>query len=459
MPDGLSALARETVSRRVRPLPFTKDGITLTADLIRIAMECLNAEPTGTLRIRSVQGMTDCMDEGLDRYLHGHPGTDGDTTALVLAEVLVRAGISVFVQILDRQRHRQSRGIRLLPAWRWHIGSLPSLQFTPFPLPEENATPAWMAVCPVCRTGILGRVTGRRLFGLPRLDHHIECSHCGAKFIPEQDQFRLASIARITDPCWHRCLNTSRTPDEWAAMARGIPVKWPGAPVLVPKTRKMRSGPAAGEGFPVVFPAMKNGSVAVPCGRLTLYFRPLTLQFTGGLEYDLFARAVRTVRDTLTLPAFQPVRSVIEQRHARYLQLRMGLFAAYLMRQGDPLAGEILNRHGGGPFCRFRVRDNEFAGRKGVFMVYVQGRVCHTGACHVPFSSGIEERVGRIMPDMCYRDGDETACRINRIVAASRPAPALYVHGMTDDAEIDACAAALGSRYPPIAAERLGKDA
>jgi hypothetical protein len=188
-------------------------------------------------------------------------------------------------------------------------------------------------------------------------------------------------------------------------------------------------------------------------------FPALTLQFTGGLEYDLFARSVRTVRDTLTLPAFQPVRSAIEQRHARYLTLRLGLFAADLMRQGDPLAEEILNRHGAGPFCRFLVRGNEFAGRKGVFMVYVQGRVCHTGACHVPFSSGIEEHVGRIMPDMCYRDGDGTACRINRIVGASRPAPALYVHGMTDDAEIDACAAALGLRYPPIAAERLGKDA
>jgi len=307
MPDGLSALARETVSRRVRPLPFTKDGITLTADLIRIAMECLNSEPTGTLRIRSVQRVTDCMDEGLDRCLHGHPGTDGDTTAPVLAEVLVRAGIAVFVQILDRQRHRQSRGVRLLPAWRWHIGSLPSFQFTPFPLPEENVTPAWMAVCPVCRTGILGRVTGRQLFGLPSLEYYIECSHCGARLIPEQDRFRLVSIARITDPCQRRCLNTSRTPDDWAAIAQGIPVKRHGAPVLAPKTRKIRSEPAAGEGFPVVFPAMKNGSVAVPCGRSTLYFRRLPCNLPVG--WSMTCLHGRYARYGIPLPSRHSSRS------------------------------------------------------------------------------------------------------------------------------------------------------
>jgi hypothetical protein len=318
-----------------------------------------------------------------------------------------------------------------------------------------------MAVCPVCRTGILNRLTGRELFGIPPTDYHIECSHCGAKFIPEQEQFRLVSIARIADPGWRRYLNTSHLANEWAAMAQRTLVKRPGimARAPVPQARKTRTGKGAAEEFPAVFPAMKDGSVAVPCGGSTLYFRPLILQFTGRLQRNLFTRSKRTVQDVLATPAFQPVRSTVEQRHARYLPLRLGFFTADLMRQGDPLVQELLNRYGSGPFYQFRVQDNELADRKGVFMVYVQGRVCHTGACHVPFSAGIGRRAGRITPDMCYPDGDEVACRINSLICASRTTHALYVHGMSNDAAIDACAAALISQYPAIAVKNSVKDA
>ena len=460
MPGDLHALTCETVSRRVRPLPFTEDGVTITANLVRAAMECLNAEATRTLPVRAAHGTGGRVDNGLDQCLEGHWGIVGDTTAPVLADVLVRAGIAAFAEVINRQHRTRARGVRLLPAWTWHIGSAPSFRFGTTPLPSgDSPAPAWMAVCPVCRTGILSRVTGRTLFGIHPTDYHIDCSHCGAKFVPEQEQFRLVSIARIADPGWRRYLNTSHLPDEWAAVAQGTPAPQPGAPAPAPEARKTRPMQGAAEGFPVVFPSMKDGALAVPCGRSTLYFRPVSLQFTGRLQRDLFARSDRTVKDVLATPAFQSVRSAVEQHHARYLPLRLGLFAGDLMRQGDPLVWDLLNRYGGGPFCLFHLRDDEQAGRKGVFMVYVQGRVCHTGACHIPFSAGIGGRVGRIMPEMCYRDGDETACRINRLVCASRTAPTLYIHGMSDDGVIDASAAALMSQYPAIAVESPVKDA
>jgi hypothetical protein len=316
-----------------------------------------------------------------------------------------------------------------------------------------------MAVCPVCRTGILNRVNGRPLFGIPPTDYYIECSHCCAKLIPEQERFRLVAIARIADPGWRRYLNTSRLPDEWSALAQGRPVQRPGAAAPAPQARKTRGELYTEEGFPVVLPVMKDGSVAVPCGRSTRYFQPVALQFTGRLQRDLFARSERTVQDVLAMPAFQPVRSAVEEKYARYLPLRLGLFAADLLRQGDPLVRELLNRYGNGPFCPFRVQNNEVAGRKGVFMIYLQGRVCYTGACHIPFSAGIGGRAGRITPDMCYRDGDGPACRINRLLCASRTTPALYVHRISDDAAIDAFAAALRSQYPATVGRSPVKNA
>ena len=119
--------------------------------------------------------------------------------------------------MLDTATHTQIRGIRLLPAWTWHIGSG---EFSRGGGQYTGGYDAWLARCPVCKTGILGRVTGKRLFGIPPTDFYFDCSHCGAKFTPEKDRFRLVSIARIADPRWRQYLNSSRTPDEWSALIR-----------------------------------------------------------------------------------------------------------------------------------------------------------------------------------------------------------------------------------------------
>jgi len=41
---GMIALASETVSRRVSRLPFERNSVMVTEELIGVVMECLNAE-------------------------------------------------------------------------------------------------------------------------------------------------------------------------------------------------------------------------------------------------------------------------------------------------------------------------------------------------------------------------------------------------------------------------------
>ena len=130
----------------------------------------------------------------------------GDVTP-VIAEVLVSAGLAEPAEVLDTATRTQIRGIRLLSAWTWHIasGDFPPCDST---CSGGGETDAWLAQCPVCKTGILGRVTGKRLFGIPPTDYYLDCSHCGAKFIPEKDRFRLVSIAHISDPRWRQYLDS-----------------------------------------------------------------------------------------------------------------------------------------------------------------------------------------------------------------------------------------------------------
>jgi len=47
---------------------------------------------------------------------------------------------------------------------------------------------------------------------------------------------------------------------------------------------------------------MKDGSLVVPVGEKTLYFKPIKLQFSGGLRENVFARAHKPLMRSSTTP-------------------------------------------------------------------------------------------------------------------------------------------------------------
>ena len=150
-------------------------------------MECLNAEVSRTLPLRKVTRGTGTLLPGLGECLIERLGSDQGAIAPVISEILVNAGLAEPAEVPDAATHTQIRGIRLHSAWTWHIGSGDVL---PGSAPYSGGeTDTWLARCPVCRTGILGQVTGKRLFGIPPTDYYLDCSHCGAKFIPEKNRF------------------------------------------------------------------------------------------------------------------------------------------------------------------------------------------------------------------------------------------------------------------------------
>ena len=116
IPPGLRSSACDTVSRRVAPLPFVRDGIEVYCDLIAAAMECLNAEATRTLAIRQRTGADGRVQaDGLDRLLTNRDFLDPEISEIV-SKTLKDAGIAEPAVVSDWRSHRTFRGIRLLPA-------------------------------------------------------------------------------------------------------------------------------------------------------------------------------------------------------------------------------------------------------------------------------------------------------------------------------------------------------
>ena len=446
IPPALLTLTCETVNRRVAKLPFTQKGVCISPELVGVALECLNAEVTRTLPLRTSAAMAKNRVDGFDRVLELRLGAKGRDAAAAIADVLVQAGIAEVTEIQDRCTHTRTSGLRLLPAWTWHIASeIPTPLQSPAPLPDAEPPAVWLAKCPVCRTGILQKITGKQLFGMPSMDYYIECTHCGAKLVPEKENFRLVSIAKIRDPRWRQYLNTSRSADAWATIAQGnLIFKRLPVPARHPAPKPV------GEVSTGSFAKMKDSSIAVPFGEKTLFFRPVSLQFGRSIQVALFSRTTRTLAALLALPEYRAIKPVIEQQYLRYLPVMAGSFLEEKKLHNDPLVREFLHPYGGEDFCSFRMPADEHADQKGVILMLVKGKVAYIGTCHTGFGTLINDELGRIIPDMCYRDGNETACRVNAIICAHRDSAGLFIHAMTDDRAIDALAADLTARYPPV---------
>jgi hypothetical protein len=419
------ALASETVSRRVSRLPFERNGVLVTEELMSVVMECLNAEFKKVLPLKTPPNAGPETQRGLDRCIEQRVRIPGKTVVPVLAEVLCSAGITETTEILDRISHRPLKGIRLLPPWTWHIASpgvpaiSPVVQGTPEPLNSS-----WTNKCPVCRTGILTRITGKQLFGIPRTDFYEECTHCGAKFIPVGTQYRLVSIARIRDPLWKKHLDETYPPETWAALARGSGTGGK-PPVQVPLKNEDRPPMKSPTGGLML---MKDGSLVVPVGEKTLYFKPVKLQFSGGMRENVFARVQKTLDEILHPPRFSHLVPVVNAKYSRCIPMQAGLFLGQLKERHDPFYREFLNPYGDEKFCTFRLDAPQERDKKGVLIVVVNREIYHAVNCLSSFGIIISETYGRILPEDCLLIGDPTRCRINALIGNNRKGAGIFVY-------------------------------
>ena len=420
------ALACETVSRRVSRLPFLRSGVRVTGELIGVAMECLNAEFNKTLALRTPPDTVEKPSDGFDRCIEERLKLPGKTVVPVIVDVLCSAGIAETTEIMDRGSHRSRNGIRLLPPWTWHAASpiVPMVRFQGPGNDDESSQVSWMNMCPVCRTGILNRVIGKQLFGIPHTDFYNECTHCGAKFIPVGTQFRLVSVATVRDPLWRKHLNETYSAETWSALARGTN---PGGNQHVCQMERKpvsesRKSPSVG------LMQLKDGSLIVPFGEKSLYFKPVKLIFSGSVREDLFARVQKPLQELLENPTFSHLLPRVNAKYSRYLSMKSGLFLGQLKERHDPFYREFLNSYGDEKYGTFRLGDSHEADKKGVLIVVVNKGIYHVVNCNDAFSVIINDVFGRISAEDCLLSGDSIRCRMNALLCNNRSASGVSVH-------------------------------
>jgi hypothetical protein len=387
-------------------------------------MECLNAEPKKALALTTPRDSAPGPEPGLDHCLEGRLSLVGKTVVPIIFDVLCAAGIAEPAQITDRHTIRSRNGMRLLPAWTWHIGAAtaPAVRFGETGANGSVAL-SWMSTCPVCRTGVLERVVGKQLFGIPHTDFYIECSHCGAKFIPVGPAFRLVSIATIKDPLWKKHLDKTYPADTWSALARG-PGAGPATPAPAPKKLPVPPLPVC----TVTFSLLKDGSLAVPVEGKTLYFRPVALRFAGGVKEDTFARGQKILEDVLEDPVFHHLKPVVQAKYSRYLGMKTGLFLGQLKERHDPFYREFLNRFGDERYGSFRAEESGEIGKKGVLIVVVNRALYEVVDCRDSFRTMINDTFGRVGPEDCLLSGDPIRCKVNAVLCTHKKEAGLYVH-------------------------------
>ena len=180
---------------------------------------------------------------------------------------------------------------------------------------------------------------------------------------------------------------------------------------------------------------MKDGSLGVPVQDKILYFKPVKLTFSGGLKEDIFEKEPKILKDVISTPAYSHLKAKTEEKYANYLSLRLGLFCWERKEKHDPFYREFLNPWGDEKYGTFMEEDNALSGRKGIYIVVVEGKASHAGYSPESFKKTLTSEFSRITAGDCFLDRDGTRCRINALLCMLKKSATVYLHAMDNEEE------------------------
>jgi hypothetical protein len=138
----------------------------------------------------------------------------------------------------------------------------------------------------------------------------------------------------------------------------------------------------------------------------------------------------------IRLPSYRHLAQVVQDDYAHYLDIPVGFFLSELKSQKDVFYREFLHNYGDETFCICRTDTGGIAAERGVFVIAARGEIRATGPCRTAFSQLVNDELGWLSPETCYRDGDPVRCRINALLCSHRRDGGIYVHPVEDDDEI-----------------------
>jgi hypothetical protein len=81
------------------------------------------------------------------------------------------------------------------------------------------------------------------------------------------------------------------------------------------------------------------------------------------------------------------------------------------------------------------VEDSALSGRKGIYLVVVEGKAGHAGYSPESFKKTLTSEFSRITAGDCYLDRDGTRCRINALLCMLKKTATVYLHAMDNEEE------------------------
>jgi hypothetical protein len=153
------------------------------------------------------------------------------------------------------------------------------------------------------------------------------------------------------------------------------------------------------------------------------------------LREDIFEKEQKCLKDVISTPAYSHLKEKTEEKYTNYLVLRLGLFLWERKERHDPFYREFLNPWGDEKYGTFMVKDSSLSGRKGVYLVVVDGKACHAGYSHESCKKTLTHEFSRITAGDCLLDQDGTRCRINALLCSQKKTAAVYLHAVDNEEE------------------------
>lgn len=182
----------------------------------------------------------------------------------------------------------------------------------------------------------------------------------------------------------------------------------------------------------------------------SLLFESVPLFFVDGYLENIFAhKNNKTVKDTLIHRRYAKLGEEITEKYPEHLTSNLGEFILYLKFNGDTLYSKFLNKYGDGVYSSFGIKDENYLGKKGVYVYTLLDQLQYIGRCRDSFRKRINQGYGKIHPKNCYIDGQATNCHLNALITQHRENIRFFVHVVEDNAVIAEIEKSLIARYNP----------
>lgn len=182
-----------------------------------------------------------------------------------------------------------------------------------------------------------------------------------------------------------------------------------------------------------------------------LFFTEVKLVFYNKTYSNIFSeKNNKTLAETINSRRYQKFKELVQVKYPNYLNWELGRFLLRLKNEQDNYYLNFLNKYGDKTYCNFKIIDELFGNKKGIYIYYIDSDLKYIGRSLDPFYKRINHSgYGKIHPKNCYIDGQSTNCHLNYLITQIKDKIKFAVLTLNKDDEIKTMEKELIYQYKP----------